>query len=182
MRSARFTHIYGSHPLHLLTMVFGFGLLGCILVTFKPATLWNPDSWWQSIAVWFAAAIVVHDLLFFPLYALADRVLAARPRRQPAREQPKVLARNYIRVPALGAGLTLLIFLPGIIEQGASTYQAATGQTQQPFLGRWLLLAAVMFGVSAAAYAIRLAAARRRAPLSEAQQEGQPSISGGSAN
>jgi hypothetical protein len=53
--------------------------------------------------------------------------------------------------------LTLLVFLPGIIEQGASTYQAATGQTQQPFLGRWLLLTAAMFAASAFAYTIRLA-------------------------
>lgn len=167
-RASRFMHIYGSHPLHLLTMAFGFALLGYILATFEPATLWNPDSWWQSIVVWFAAAIVVHDVLFFPLYALADRILAVRLRRTPAREQSKTLARNYIRVPALGAGLTLLIFLPGIIEQGAPTYQAATGQTQQPFLGRWLLLTAVMFGVSALSYAIRLTAARRRPPASEA--------------
>ena len=58
-------------------MVSGFALLGYILATFKPATLWNPGSWWQSIAVWFAAAVVVHDLLFFPIYALADRALSA---------------------------------------------------------------------------------------------------------
>lgn len=146
-------------------MVSGFALLGYILATFKPATLWNPGSWWQSIAVWFAAAVVAHDLLFFPLYALADRVLSAGSRS--AQSHPKVLARNYIRVPALGAGLTLLIFLPGIIEQGGPTYQAATGQTQQPFLGRWLLLTTAMFAASAICYAIRLAAARRRTSLSE---------------
>jgi hypothetical protein len=163
--SARFAAIYGSHPLHLLTMLSGFALLGYILATVKPATLWNPGSWWQSIAVWFAAAVVGHDLLFFPLYALADRALSVG--RRSARGRPKVLARNYIRVPALGAGLTLLVFLPGIIEQGGPTYQAATGQTQQPFLGRWLLLTAAMFGMSAICYTIRLVAARRRAPLSE---------------
>ncbi len=146
-------------------MVSGFALLGYILATFKPATLWNPGSWWQSIAVWFAAAVVAHDLLFFPLYALADRVLSAGSRS--AQSHPKVLARNYIRVPALGAGLTLLIFLPGIIEQGGPTYQAATGQTQQPFLGRWLLLTTAMFAASAICYAIRLAAARRHTSLSE---------------
>jgi hypothetical protein len=156
----RFSAIYGSHPLHLLTMVSGFALLGYIVATFKPATLWNPGAWWQSIAVWFAAAIVGHDLLLFPLYALADRVVSTRTNRRPG--HPKVLARNYIRVPALGAGLTLLIFLPGIIQQGRATYQAATGQTQQPFLGRWLLLTAAMFGISAVVYATRLAAARRQ--------------------
>ncbi|MCV7410008.1 hypothetical protein AWC05_22900 [Mycobacterium florentinum] len=163
--STRFAAIYGSHPLHLLTMVCGFALLGYILFTFQPATLWNPETWWQSIAVWFAAAVVVHDLLFFPLYALADRLLSARP----PRGHPKVLARNYIRVPAMGAGLTLLIFLPGIIEQGGPTYLAATGQTQQPFLGRWLLLTAAMFAMSAICYTIRLFAARRRASSSEAK-------------
>ena len=68
-----------------------------------------------------------------------------------------------IRIPALGSALMLLLFLPGIIKQGASTYWAATGQTQDLFLGRWLLLTAVMFTVNAAAYGIRLAAARRRA-------------------
>ena len=146
--------------MHLLTMVSGFALLGYIVATFKPATLWNPGAWWQSIAVWFAAAVVGHDLLLFPLYALADRVVSTRTNRRPG--HPKVLARNYIRVPAMGAGLTLLIFLPGIIRQGGATYQAATGQTQQPFLGRWLLLPAAMFGISAVVYATRLAAARRQ--------------------
>lgn len=158
--TTRFSAIYGSHPLHLLTMVSGFALLGYILITFKPATLWNAGTWWQSIAVWFAAAVVAHDLVLYPLYALADRVVTARSSRR--QDHPKVLARNYIRVPALGAGLTLLIFLPGIIEQGGPTYRAATGETQQPFLGRWLLLTAAMFAVSAAAYAARLGAARLR--------------------
>ncbi|OMC48824.1 hypothetical protein A5745_06310 [Mycobacterium sp. IS-2888] len=158
--TTRFSAIYGSHPLHLLTMVSGFALLGYILITFNPATLWNAGTWWQSIAVWFAAAVVAHDLVLYPLYALADRVITARSSRR--RGHPKVLARNYIRVPALGAGLTLLVFLPGIIEQGGPTYQAATGETQQPFLGRWLLLTAAMFAVSAAGYAARLGAARRR--------------------
>lgn len=161
--SGHFTRIYGSHPLHLLTMVSGFSLLGYVLVTFSPATLWNPGTWWQSIAVWFAAALVAHDLLFFPLYALADRLLFLGVGQRPSESRRNVLARNYIRVPALGAGLTLLIFLPGIIEQGAPTYQAATGQTQQPFLGRWLLLTATMFAVSALSYAVGLVRCRRRA-------------------
>lgn len=156
---ARFAAVYGSRPLHLLTMLSGFALLGYVLATFKPATLWNSGVWWQSIVVWLAAAVIAHDLLLFPLYALADRLLSLRSGRS---RPPKVSARNHIRVPVLGAGLTLLIFLPGIIEQGAPTYQAATGQTQQPFLGRWLLLTAAMFGVSALCYGARLAGAHFR--------------------
>jgi hypothetical protein len=154
-----FHDVYGSHPLHLLTMAAGFALLGYVVVTVKPMTLWNPHSWWQSIAVWFAAAVIAHDLLLFPIYALADRILWAG--RRPAHNVP-ISVRNHLRIPALGAGLSLLVFLPGIIGQGASTYLAATGQTQQPFLGRWLLLTAAMFATSAIVYLLRLALSSRR--------------------
>jgi uncharacterized membrane protein YesL len=156
-----FHDVYGSYPLHLLTMAAGFALLGYIVATVKPMTLWNPHSWWQSIAVWFAGAVIAHDLLLFPVYALADRILWARAGRRP--DGPRRLAvRNYLRIPALGSGLTLLVFLPGIIGQGASTYLAATGQTQQPFLGRWLLLTAAMFTTSALFYLVRAVLASRR--------------------
>ena len=162
MRTAldRFRAVYGSNPLHLLTLLVGFALFGYVLVTIKPTTLWNTHTWWQSILVWFAAAIVAHDLVLFPIYALLDRILVAGSRLQThARTSVPVL--NYVRIPAMGAALTLLVFLPGIIQQGAPAYAAATGQTQDPFLGRWLLLTAAMFAVSAVLYAIRLAAARR---------------------
>lgn len=162
MPSARafFVRLYGSHPLHLLTLIAGFALLGYVVATIKPVTLWNPNVWWQSIIVWFAAAIVAHDLVLFPIYALFDGLLSRTVLR---RTPPRVPVVNHIRVPALGAGLTLLVFLPGIIKQGATTYSAATGQSQDPFLGRWLLLTAVMFAVSAAIYAVRVPMARRRA-------------------
>ena len=158
---ARFRAVYGSHPLHLLTLIAGFALFGYVLATIKPATLWNPNTWWQSIIVWFAAAIIAHDLVLFPIYAFVDRILLAGSRIRPPRSETSVPVLNYVRVPALGAGLTLLMFLPGIIEQGAPTYAAATGQTQEPFLGRWLLLTAAMFTASAVLYAIRLVSARR---------------------
>ncbi|KQH80560.1 hypothetical protein AO501_00060 [Mycobacterium gordonae] len=161
-RPTLFARYYGAHPLHLLTMVAGFALLGYVLIALRPAALWNPGSWWQSVAVWLAAAVIGHDLVLFPLYALADAAIARLPGvRAPS---PKVPVRNYIRVPALGAALTLLVFLPGIIEQGADTYHAATGQTQQPFLGRWLLLVATLFAGSALAYAVRLVLTSRRIP------------------
>jgi hypothetical protein len=142
-------------------MVAGFALLGYVLMALRPAALWNPGTWWQSVAVWFAAAVIAHDLVLFPLYAAADAALGRLSGRRIPASEPKVPLRNYIRVPALGAGLTLLVFLPGIIEQGADTYHAATGQTQEPFLGRWLLLVAVLFAGSAVSYAARLFRARR---------------------
>lgn len=152
-----FHRVYGSHPLHLLTLVAGFALLGYVIATVKPETLWNTNVWWQSIAVWFAAAIIAHDLVLFPIYALADRLLTVN-----RRSVANVPVLNYIRVPALGAALTLVVFLPGIIEQGAPTYLAATGQTQEPFLGRWLLLTAAMFAASAIAFVIKLVLSRAK--------------------
>ena len=161
--SERFRTVYGSNPLHLLTLIAGFALFGYVLATIKPVTLWNPNVWWQSILVWFAAAIIAHDLVLFPLYALADRILVAGSRIRPRSEVPVPLL-NYVRIPALGAALTLLVFLPGIIEQGGPAYRAATGQTQDGFLGRWLLLTAAMFAVSAVVYGTRLALSRRTKP------------------
>lgn len=162
--STRFRELYGSHPLHLLILIAGAALFGHVIATMGPQALWNPDTWWQSIAVWFAAAIILHDLVLFPVYALVDRVLLAAAQNRPASvRRLHTPALNYIRVPALGAGLTLLVFLPGIIEQGQATYLAATGQTQEPFLGRWLLLTAEMFAVSAVLYGARLLIAQRRA-------------------
>ncbi len=136
MRTAldRFRAVYGSNPLHLLTLIAGFALLGYVLISITPSALWNPNTWWQSILVWFAAAIIAHDLLLFPVYALLDRILVAGNRLRP-RAQTSVPVLNYVRIPAMAAALTLLVFLPGIIQQGAPAYAAATGQTQEPFLG-----------------------------------------------
>jgi hypothetical protein len=159
---ARFRDVYGSHPLHLLTLVVGFALFGYILATIGPTTLWNPRTWWQSIAVWFAAAIIAHDLVLFPIYALLDRILLSTRRVRARRRQLRVPVLNYIRIPAMASVLMLIVFLPGIIEQGAATYAAATGQNQELYLGRWLLLTAAMFAASAVVYAVRLASARRQ--------------------
>lgn len=161
---SRFRAGYGSHPAHLVTMAAGIALLGYVLATVGAVTLWNPHVWWQSIAVWFVAAILAHDLVLFPIYSLVDRLIAGPGGRRPPRRGSSIPVRNYLRIPALGAGLTLLVFLPGIIEQGAGTYLAATGQTQQPFLGRWALLSAAMFAASALAYVTRVALAHWRRP------------------
>lgn len=159
LRTKRF---YGAHPLQLLLVLGCFALAGYAALR----TVAEPD--WPLILLWFVAAVVGHDLILFPVYALADRSLGVLSQRLPSR-RPLVPPLNFVRVPALGAVLTLLLFLPGIIRQGASTYLAATGQTQEPFLGRWLLLCAAMFGLSAGVYAIRVrsAGAPARAAVAE---------------
>lgn len=159
---SRFRKFYGAHPLHLLALLASFALVGYVISVLGPAGLWNTDVWWQSILVWFVGAVVLHDLVLFPLYALADRSLARLVHRG-RRGASRVPVVNYVRIPVLASGLLLLVFFPGIIAQGTDTYRAATGQTQDPFLGRWLLAVGVIFALSALAYAVRLGTLRARA-------------------
>jgi hypothetical protein len=166
----RVKRLYGGGPLHLLCMMFCFALWLYVIVVAGPATLVNPQVWWQSIAVWFIAGAILHDLLLFPLYALADLSLRSGLRAMqglPIRTPAAVPIVNYVRVPVLGTGLSFLLFFPGLIRQGEVFYHNATGLTQDPFLHRWLLLVATMFGTSAAAYAVRLSwhSGRRTHPL-----------------
>jgi hypothetical protein len=143
---------YGAHPLHLLALLACFALAGYV------ATRLAGDPLVVRMLIWFGGAVIGHDLLLFPLYALADRSVRGVLRLLPAtrlNRAPVVSPLNYVRIPALGTALLFVVFLPGIIQQGAHTYLSATGLTQAPYLGRWLVLTAVMFGVSAVVYAIR---------------------------
>jgi hypothetical protein len=65
-------------------------------------------------------------------------------------------------MPTLATGLTFALFLPGIIQQGAFTYHAATGLTQEPFLARWLLLVAAFYLASAVCYVVKSVMTRTR--------------------
>jgi NADH dehydrogenase len=151
--AARLRGFYGEHPLHLLVLLACFALAGYTAVQVVT------DQQWPWMLVWFLAAVVGHDLVLFPVYALLDvsatSLLDVLRRHRRAGMPARVPVLNYLRIPALGAGLTLALFLPGIIRQGAFTYHTATGLTQQPFLARWLLLCAAMFVVSAVVYGIR---------------------------
>ena len=149
--------VYGAHPLHLVMLIAAFALVVYTVSVLGIDTLWNRRVWWQAIGVWFAAAIIAHDLVLFPMYALVDRILVAVAGRSRLRVSPL----NYLRGPLFGSGLSLLLFFPGIVEQGAQTYHMATGGTQDPFLVRWLLLSAGMFAVSALVYLARVATSRR---------------------
>jgi hypothetical protein len=124
--------------------------------------LFNPKVWWQSIAVWFAVAVIGHDLILFPLYALAERLLPKRRRDATPADPRRVPLTNYLRMPTLATALTFALFFPGIIRQGAFTYTAATGLTQEPFLNRWLLLTAGFYLISAVCYVVKSLTTRTR--------------------
>jgi hypothetical protein len=164
--SQLFRRLYGERFLHLIILLAALALTAYAVSVLGLKGLYNPRVWWQSIGVWFAVAVIGHDLVLFPLYALAERLLpgARRPRGRGGAAQRLPLT-NYVRMPTMAAGLTFLLFLPGIIQQGAVTYRNATGLTQAPFLHRWLLLVAVAYLVSAAWYVAKtILLHRRRAP------------------
>ncbi|HEX4245862.1 MAG TPA: hypothetical protein VHY77_09860 [Acidimicrobiales bacterium] len=156
---------YGAHPLQLIILLGSFAFVGYIVSVMGAKQLWNSKVWWQSILVWFLGAILLHDLVIFPFYAIANRSLMAGWQAVTGRlpdRKPRLSPVNYLRVPALASGLLFAMFFPGIIRQGAHAYQRATGLTQAPFLDRWLLITAALFAVSAVAYAIRSAWMGRR--------------------
>ena len=162
-----FRRLYGDHVLHLIVLLAALALCAYTVSVLGVDQLFNPRVWWQSIAVWFAVAVIGHDLILFPLYALVERLLPkARRGAKPADPEPETPRRvaivNYLRMPTLATALTFAMFLPGIIEQGAFSYTAATGLTQEPYLSRWLLLVAGCYLVSAVCYLIRSVMTRTR--------------------
>ncbi|MGH7882329.1 MAG: hypothetical protein ACREN8_05420 [Candidatus Dormibacteraceae bacterium] len=169
---ARIRGFYGAHPLHLLA------LLGCFALAGYAALQTSSDPSWPTITLWFLGAIIAHDLVLFPLYALADRSLSAGLRSLwpgPGRTPTRVPAVNHLRVPLLGTGLLFLLFFPGIIQQGHQSYLNATGQTQEPYLNRWLLLTAAMFAISAITYAGRLAYTHQNPARAPSDAQNNPS-------
>ena len=161
-----FHTIYGARLRHLLVLTGCFLLAGYAVLALGPDQLFDSDVWWQSPAVWFLGGAIIVDLVLLPLCAAADRALngVLRAERTPWRRGrgPRVPLVNYIRVPVLASGLLFLLFFPGIIEQGKGSHLAATGHTQEPFLGRWLWLTVLFCCLSVLAYAIRYGAGRLR--------------------
>jgi hypothetical protein len=146
--------VYGAGPGHLAVLLAAFGLAG------YAATIVAGDPLWPWMAVWFVAAVVVHDGMLSPLAAVLDGALRFCLRWFPRRPaSPRVL--NHIRVPALGAGLTFLLFLPGIIRQGDPVVRGQSGLDQSPFLLRWLLLVVAMAAASALVYGLHVLRTRR---------------------
>lgn len=148
---SRFRRLYGSGPIHALLMGGGFAFAGYLiaLIFRSSEPLW--------ILVWLAGAIVAHDLVLFPLYsalhAALDRI--NRRRRPGSRTATAVPLINHVRVPAMISGVLLLITFPLVLRLSEAKYAAATGLTTSVYLGRWIVITAVLFAGSAVLYAGR---------------------------
>ena len=158
---------YGASPLHLLAFLGCFALAGYAAARLVPS---RP----LGVAAWFAGAVIGHDLLLVPLYALADSSVAAAIRHRGA-HWPAVAWINYLRVPAALSGLLLLVWFPLILRL-RTRYQASTTLSASPFLWHWLAVTGVLFLASAAALALRVRALRPPAapPAGEPGPPGPP--------
>ncbi|MEU1837883.1 hypothetical protein [Micromonospora chersina] len=148
---AEFRRAYGAASWHLLL------LAGCFAVTGWIALRLAGEASAGRMLLWFLGAVIAHDLVLFPVYASVDRVLRRALGRAGA---PSPL--NHIRIPALGAGLLFLVYLPGILGLGDGTYLAATGLSPRSMVGRWLAVSGALFAASALLYAARRLARRSR--------------------
>lgn len=150
---------YGAGPLHLIALVVSFAVAG------YAALMWTDSPQVVRLVVWFAGALIAHDLILYPLYALVDRgLVAALP----------VRSINYVRVPALLSALLLLIWYPLILKRPEAQYRSATGLGLSPYLGRYLLVVAVLFGCSLLLYAARLVRASRHPAEPEVSRSAVP--------
>jgi hypothetical protein len=139
-------------PLQLLLLACSFALAGYAGVRLLAG---GP----LQVALWIVGAALLHDLVLLPLYSIMDRAvvrgLDAAGRREWA---------GYVRVPAALSGLLLLVWFPLISGQVARRYRGATGLSTDPFLARWLLITAVLFGGSALLLVLRLRRATKHRP------------------
>jgi hypothetical protein len=140
-------------PFQLLLLACSFALAG-----YAGVRLLSGD--WLGVALWIVGAALLHDLVLVPLYSVLDRVLVGG--LDAAGRRAWV---SYVRVPAMLSGLLLLVWFPLISNRVAERYRMATGQSADVYLGRWLLITALLFGGSALVLALRVRrAAKRRSP------------------
>jgi hypothetical protein len=150
--SGRFRRVYGAGPLHLLSVIAGLAIAtyAFLEVAERPSPL--------GFAVWFAGAIVAHDLIAFPLYS-ALGLLAGRAGRALGGEWRAI---NYVRVPAIVSALLLVVWFPFVFGLSSAGYQAAAGRTTDDFAERWLLITAALFALSGVVWALRARLGARR--------------------
>ncbi len=171
---AMFRRNYGASPLHLLAFLASIAVTGIAV----KGWLDEPAISIRYILIWFVGAIIAHDMLVLPLYSALDRLAVAISRRADRRvpapgptgaenaNSPRVRSPGwvYVRVPLILSALLLLVFGAEILREGNATFQVASGHTQDVYLSRYLIVAAVLFVVSGLAYVRSSARASSRMP------------------
>lgn len=144
-----FRRLYGASGWHLVA------LLACFALTaYAVSRLLDDLPVLLRIAIWFVGAALVWDLVLGPALALADRLL--RPL-----QRLRVPALNYVRIPGLVSLLLLAVWLPVILQRSEQVFRTKAGLSQDPFLGRWVAISAVLFAGSALLYGVAVLRSRR---------------------
>jgi hypothetical protein len=133
---------YGARWWHLVAHAAAFAAIAYALSRLLRPSVGLP----LRIVVWLVAGAILHDLVFLPLYSLADRAAQAVAGRWV----------NYVRVPAVISGTLALVYFPLIFDKAPGAYTRNTGQPPPDYLARWLAITAVLFAASG------LCALRRR--------------------
>ncbi len=150
-----FRRLYGAGLAHALLMTAGFAFAGYLLTLI----LGSSHPGW--LLLWFAGAIILHDLVFLPLYSALDRVLSRRRRGEFAVPQGPTWV-NHVRVPAVISGVLLLIAFPLVLRLSDHDYATASGLNESVYLMHWLLVTAGLAAASGLLYLARRARWRRR--------------------
>jgi hypothetical protein len=155
----RLQRSYGASPVHLLAHLVLLPLVGWAVLqtlSFRGA---------RDVVVWFVAALILHDMIALPAYSALDRI-AQRARVR------GVAVVNYVRVPAVAAGVSFLVFFPLIIGKSSGSLHYLSGVQPSGYLGRWLLLSGAVAGCSALVLVVRLARADQLQDASVASDDG----------
>jgi hypothetical protein len=153
----RFRYEYGASPVHLLVALTSLAVSAWALLQ-----VFDVLSTPGRFLVWFLGAIVVHDLIFLPLYSLLDRGAAGALTRGRQPSRLRIAALNHLRIPVLLSGLMLLVWYPLVLSKAPSGFERITGQTTDVYLERWLALSAVLFAGSALLLAVRARSLRAK--------------------
>lgn len=143
---------YGAGPLHLIAVIASFAIV--MYAVLEIAGTSHP----VNFAFWFIAAIVVHDMIAFPLYSALGAIAGVGLQRPEL--TPGLFSINFVRIPALMSAFVFIVWFPVILGFSEPEVIESTGLGTGPFLGRWLLLTGILFLGSGVLYAVKL----RRVP------------------
>ena len=140
---------YGASPLHLLAQLAAFAIaVYAFSQILKPASTQT-----LSLILWFVGGALLHDIVFVPIYLILDLVARLGLQDNALR---RVRAINHVRFPVAMSFVMFLTCFPLILARAPGNFLRASGVTEPDYLGRWLLITAVLFVGSAVIYAVRL--------------------------
>jgi hypothetical protein len=139
---------YGAPAWHLAGHAITFAVIAYALSRLLQPSVGRP----ATVVVWLLAGAALHDLVFLPLYSLADRIARAVGGR----------AVNHLRVPAVISGVLLLVYFPLILGKAPAAYDRNTGRPPPDYLARWLVITGGLFVASGLVWAARSVRRHRR--------------------